>query len=291
MEKKPNELTLTDVNGMKKDELREALKEVLFAKDSSKENSESGSESSSDEIGAILSMLRTINDEVKELKTAKCTLLTEVRDLKAQVTALQNKPCPSCANAGSASSSNAPIGSATSKSFADAVRRSVHSALKDDQAKNDVMISKAEENGRDQEMIAEVCDKLNFTNKPVEMRRLGARKENYQRLLQVSFSNHFDARTFRARFEERKKVHSDLPHWHLRFGRTEEEQSNFVKTSKLAFKLNKDAKDAKLNESYSLRHDGSIWKFVRQEDGTWKRDKQWRLTEEEEVAVSGQGNC
>ena len=264
---------------MRRDELREALKEVLLAKDSQNETSES-EESTTDGFDVVMSMLRTINDEVKDLKDSNRDLLNEVSQLRAQVTSLLDKSCPTCASNASATPSSA---NGTSPSFADVVRQSVQHALQDEQAKKDIVISKVAESEQDQQVVDDVCEKLNSANRPVELRRLGTKKENRQRLLQVTFNSHFDARTFRARYEERRKSHNDLPNWRLRFGRTKEEQTLFTKTSDTVFKLNKNAKDAKLNESYSIRNDGSVWKFVMLENGSWKRDKDWELKEETEL--------
>ena len=51
-----------------------------------------------------------------------------------------------------------------------------------------------------------------------------------------------------------------------------------MKNSKIAFRLNEDAKKQKLNESYSLRDDGNVWKFLKKDDGKWTREKNWRLS-------------
>jgi hypothetical protein len=165
-----------------------------------------------------------------------------------------------------------------SSTFAQVVRQSVQTALADENSRNDLVIGKVEEKGRDDETVAAVCEKIDFKGKPTEIRRLGQKKENRPRPLKVSFGCSFDARTFRASFEKRQKTEKDVPKWRLRRHRTKDEQELFVKNSKIAFRLNEDAKKQKLNESYSLRDDGNVWKFLKKDDGKWTREKNWRLS-------------
>ena len=42
----------------------------------------------------------------------------------------------------------------------------------------------------------------------------------------------------------------------------------------LFFKLNESAKSNGLDESYSIRHNGEVWKFTKTADG-WKRALNW----------------
>ena len=64
-----------------------------------------------------------------------------------------------------------------------------------------------------------------------------------------------------------------------------------TKSSKLAYKLNTQAREAELNETYSVRDDGSIWKFAKQEGSeSWKRVHDWIPPPPEQPAPKPSGN-
>ena len=219
----------------------------------------------------ISDLTKTMKDEIKMLRD-------EVASLKAELSIVNSKL--SSVNADStAPSIDAPtFADVVSSTVAPLLRKSVQSALNEEQAKNEVIIGRAEENGNDQNAVMNLCQKLDFQSTPKEIKRLGKKTDdNHSRLLKVSFAHQFDARTFCARFEEKRRAKDDIPNWRVRISRTKEEQAAFIKKNNVVFKLNEDAKAAKLNESYSLRNDGSVWKFVKQPDSSWKRDSEWSL--------------
>lgn len=160
------------------------------------------------------------------------------------------------------------------KSFSDVVRRSVETALHDERCKQDVIISGAQEND-DKKFIDDLCSIMDFSTKPTSYRRLGE-KGSRPRLLMASFPSAFDARSFIVRYDNaRKEKTQGLPVLRLRTGKNNNERAVFRKSATLAFKLNNEAREAGIEESYSLREDGSIWKFKKTDDGVWKRERNW----------------
>ncbi|ELT92071.1 hypothetical protein CAPTEDRAFT_215705 [Capitella teleta] len=165
-------------------------------------------------------------------------------------------------------------------SFTDVVKKSVHAALKEDEAKCDVIISKVEEKGKDKSFAADFCSKISFDTKPIGVMRLGRKKEDthHHRLLKLSFSTNFEARAFRSRFEEvRKDKPNDLSEFRVRPGRNQEDQAAFRKSAIVANTLNKEAKRGGDMCSYSVRDNGSIWKFEKRADGKWVHILDWKL--------------
>ena len=95
-------------------------------------------------------------------------------------------------------------------------------------------------------------------------------------------------------FDAVQKTRDDIPKWRVRPCRSQEEQVGFNKKNKLVFEMNQESKAAKLDVSYSLRTDGSVWKFVKQSNGSWKRDEEWSFNEESHAdsasPVTGNGH-
>ena len=110
------------------------------------------------------------------------------------------------------------------KDYAEIVKKSVKTAIREETCKKEVIIAQAEEKGRDELLIDDPCEKLAFNSKPVDIARVG-RKSNerksetnghddatHHRLLKVTFANSFEARAFRARYEEKRKSNrNDIP--------------------------------------------------------------------------------
>jgi hypothetical protein len=59
----------------------------------------------------------------------------------------------------------------------------------------------------------------------------------------------------------------------MRLGKTKQVRDAYAKSKIAAKKLNYESTDA--NCSFSLRDNGSIWKYVKGDDGKWKRDQGW----------------
>lgn len=220
------------------------------------------------------SIVRTLLDTVKTLKQDMATLSQECAELRSENRDLHMKL-----------TSQLPIDADQSpeasipqqRSIADVVRNSVKNAINDEKCRNEVMISKAEEKGQDEKFISDLCTKMNFDTKPIEVTRMGEKSEtrSHHRLLKVSFSTSFDARAFRSRFEQTKKTLKDIGSFRMRPGRSREEQEAFRKSNSLAHRLNKEAKDAKEKLSYSVRENGAIWQYKESDDGKWIRVPEW----------------
>jgi hypothetical protein len=129
--------------------------------------------------------------------------------------------------------------------------------------------------------VDDLCVKVQAVTKPCAVTRLG--KENTTagrpRLIKATFPSQFDARAFLSRMEEsRKNANNDAQRIRVRPGRTPDEQSLFTKLSKQVYKMNQDAKSAGLNESFSVRATGDVWKFTKSESGRWVHSKDWVFT-------------
>ena len=92
--------------------------------------------------------------------------------------------------------------------------------------------------------------------------------------MKVTFATPFDARVFKARYEEARNKGS-VPDFRMRFGRNKQEQREYKAHSDLAHKLNKEAKESNCDVSYSLRDNGVIWQFKKNEQGKWTRVPEW----------------
>ena len=135
-----------------------------------------------------------------------------------------------------------------------------------------------EDKGQDQEFVKDLCAKLQFETEPIGVTRVGHKSKaaNHHRLLRVTFANAFDSRSFRARFAERKKTNTDLPNIRMRAGRSKEEQVLFKQKGIEVYKLNQAAKEDGNNASFSLRENGHVWKFNKNNEGKWVRDESWK---------------
>ncbi|ELU02552.1 hypothetical protein CAPTEDRAFT_196731 [Capitella teleta] len=119
-------------------------------------------------------------------------------------------------------------------SFADVIRNPVQTAIKDENCKHDVIIAKAEEEDQDEQLVHELCDKLNFQLKPVSMERVGSR----------SFCAHYD--------QEKKTYGNDIPNLCMRPRRSKEDQAMFKRLINDAHKLNTDARNNQQDMSFSV---------------------------------------
>ena len=169
------------------------------------------------------------------------------------------------------------------KAFTDAMRQSVRSAMQEEQIKREVIITRAEDKGEDETIISKLCTDMGIHVKPSHLERMGKKGER-PRLLKATFPTAFDARVFMAKHEECRKQDL-LPSIRMRSSKTKEQRTAFAERSKLAYNLNKEAKDKELEESYSLRDNGQIWKFAKNESGIWRRVRDW---EHEQPSGNGQ---
>jgi len=253
--------TIAEINGMKKDELKDALTNLV--------NNGIGTmfQTILDEIKEEKNEIKVLKDEIIELKSQNEMMRKELNDTKSLLTTLNSK---------------APQDPELQpSSFAEVVRKSVQSVIDDNKTENEVIITKVDEKVKDQKFVTDLCAQIDFGKKPNDIVRLGRKQEGQRRPLKVTFPCPFDARTFRARFHECQKAKSDIPKVRVRPCLGKEEHTVFKKSSAVAFKLNTDARNrGQLDVSYSLRNDGEIWKFQKGSDGRWTRDQGWSLADE-----------
>ena len=91
-----------------------------------------------------------------------------------------------------------------------------------------------------------------------------------------------------CQFLELKATSSDASQYRVRLGKTRAELSAYNSRKKVVFSLNTAAKEAEASYSFSLRENGEIWKFQKNESGPWKRVKGW-IAPEVEVEVEPPG--
>ncbi|ELU10196.1 hypothetical protein CAPTEDRAFT_201698 [Capitella teleta] len=143
-------------------------------------------------------------------------------------------------------------------------------------------MSKIKEHGRDDTVVSDLCKKMDFCSRPTEVKRLGKKttNDNYRLLLKVTFSSVFASGVFRSRFNEMKKEYETLRRISLRPGRTKEEHEEYKNSVTIANKLNDEANKSENNTSYSVRDNGAVWKYEKNNDGKWSRVADWKLPSE-----------
>lgn len=247
-------------------------------------------------LNQLVSIIKPlIADAVQELKSQLQTLKSEFASLQAKVTNEEVGLTVPNDDEGDGregdTSWNVVASRRKKKSLPDMLRQSVQSALEEEKSKCEVIISRAVESGNDDAFISTLCTSMRSSTKPTHLVRLGKRG-SHPRLLKASFPSSFDARAFIAKYDEAKKdKNEELPNIRMRSSKSGEERAAFTKSSNLAYKLNAQAREAKLNESYSVRDDGSIWKFAKDEgSGAWKRVRDWTPPPPEQTASSPSGN-
>lgn len=219
---------------------------------------------------------------IKDLRTEVDSLKSELAEVKA----LTKFPSPTP----STDMNDAP------RDFASVVKETVRSVFKDESVKKDVIIH-IPENKQDDTDVNELCQKVQVKVKPCAITRIGKPATDKKRPLKASFPSPFDARAFMAKFDACKKENNadpSLAHISCRPCRTRDEQARYTSARAGVTKLNGDAKSAGiLHESYSLRSNGEVWKFVKCSD-KWTRAKDWTFpdpsTSKTSPAPSDPGN-
>lgn len=224
---------------------------------------------------AMQGALSTLTECTKALKT-------EIGELKEKMESVQ-KNLPSDA---SPTTSTTPL----LDSNPQAMRKALQSVLLDEKYKTEMVISNAEDDGKDEEFIKRICEKVDFDVMPIKgTTRLGKKTDAGKRPLKVTFTTEFDARAFRSRCDQNKRTSEDFPNIRIRPCRNSEEQKLFITSLGKAKEMNKAAKEAGDAHSFSVRDNGEIWKFE-MKDGKWKRDKDWEADESIPKSRNASGN-
>ena len=242
-----------------------------------------------DDTGGVWNCLscRTLPHNVKELMELVKALTTEFEVYKTQSSSAiqqlanecrelreENKKLSAQMSTCSTSLTQAPSAhTSPPKSFADVVKSSVQSVLREEKVKSDVILINAKDNKQDTRDVKELCSDIGFPSQPIGAQRLGKSQADRSRLLKVSFGSAFDARAFQAKFEEaRKEENPKVRGIRCRPGRTKAEQEKFSKLATTVHQLNQRTIEG---ESYNLRQNGQIWKFAQDGEGRWKRVADW----------------
>ena len=267
-------LSVNEIDNLNKNDLKKAML-TLMNKEAEKINKPEMKK-------ALLALLKCENDPsettnaLTKIQQSVDTVEKQLSTLKNQMLSVENKIN---SNNGKENFSNEMPVLTHGASLSGVMRQSVGAALQEERCRHDIIVSRAAE-GDDAKMINDLCKLMDFPTQPNSQRRLGQKKDNNVRLLMLSFGSSFDARAFKSRYEHcktEKKV--GLPSLRLRIGKTKEEREHFKQSASLCHRLNQDAKTAKRDESFSLRDNGSVWKYVKCENGAWKRVKSWTTSE------------
>ena len=135
-----------------------------------------------------------------------------------------------------------------------------------------------EKKSDDKDVLA-LCSKMNISTRPSSVVRLGKDEREGPRPIKVSFPTPFDARIFLSKAEElRNDENESVKRIRCRPCRSTEEQVRYLKQKEENRKLNENAKANGVHEreSFSLRNNGQIWKYVKHDDGKWKRQTDWK---------------
>lgn len=226
--------------------------------------------------------------QLEELKSIIINQTVEINNLKSEI-GIQAERIEQLEHKKLADIHKIPLNSnsTTEPTFADVVRHSVKSVLQDQLSHKEVIIFKLKggQNESDSVLFSNLCEKIDFPIKPLNLQRLGPKPGVPQnsaapRPLKATFSTSFDARALLSRFNQAK--HNDPGNFsniRIRLGKTAEEREIFVKNIKMAQELNNEAKEVKANHSFSVRDNGEIWKFQKNETtGKWARVRDWSLT-------------
>ena len=231
-----------------------------------------------DSLSSLKEELSTLSGECQQLRTENAALRGELLTMHSTQHSEVTQKLSALESRLSDESDTVRTKDSSSVMLPEVVRATVQSAIHEDQHRKEVIISKAEDKGQDETFITELCSKLNFKTRPTEVRRLGKKNATSRpRPLKVSFSCPFDSRAFRSRVDEVRRTDKEVAALRVRPGRSKEEQILFKKNADIVHKLNNDAKKDQSNISFSLRDNGTIWKFEKKDVGGWVRVQDWTL--------------
>ena len=225
--------------------------------------------------------IKALREEVSSLR-AELAANTAAANAAATAAAATTTPCASCIlmqarpPAGSRdeiSTGDAPLWSDVVNS---SVKTAVKTALHDEKAKSEIVITKMPENNRDHKDLDDLCTRMQFPARPTSITRLGKDTTNLPRPIKVTFPTPFEARAFLAKAEAVKREgDADLKKIRCRPCRNSDEQTRYLKLKDEVAKLNE---TAVAKQSYSLRNNGEVWKFAEDAERKWKRVRDWTYT-------------
>ena len=171
--------SLSEINAMNKSQLKDALTSIL--------NADARSDLPS-AIACLLAEVRKnqlettqLRQEVVYLKEMSEELLSQTKEMKTEISEL-NAKIDSAVSAATSNNSNDVAGLTQNtpawvpqnggkecSTIDNVVRTSVKSALQEQTHKCEVIISKVEEKGQDEDLLNDVCMKISFAHRPVEV--------------------------------------------------------------------------------------------------------------------------
>lgn len=143
---------------------------------------------------------------------------------------------------------------------------------------NELILSNLQENCDLTTSISGIINSLNanriFCATPNDAIRLGKPKSSSPRLVKLVFCSPFDAKTFKAGFA--RLPPSSLPSTNLKLRYSLSHAGRMLqrRCTELNSSSAKDTCGERV-ESFSLRDNGRIWRFIRRDDGVWQRDINW----------------
>ena len=207
----------------------------------------------------------------RDLRIFTCKLKDQMAELLSKMNVLSKMS--------SASAESIDSQAPRALSAAAVVKKTINSTMEEEKVKSDLMISNLDDDGNDERCMKDLCTMMNLNeqSRPMRLVRVGKKKEDRKRLLKASFNTQFDARKFKASYEEAKKNETpNLPSVRVRRCRTKEEETTYKSKIKRLKELNDLAKEEGDTTSFSLRDNGLIWKYVKdQQSGKWRRDVKW----------------
>ena len=225
------------------------------------------------------SLISDLVQTVNSLKQEVSSLSLKYNELKAQnetlVTIIDAQ-----SKKESASDPSPTVSTPDPCTYSSVVASSVRTALRDEKARNDVIISRIKESANCQDTIRSICSKIEYAGLPNDVVRIGRKKEGRDRPMKVTFATSFDARRFCSRLNEKKGDSEDISEIRVRLGKTKSELDLYMKNKNIAINLNKEAKEKNENVSYSLRDNGEIWKYKKQDNDKWIKEADWAAPEE-----------
>ena len=158
--------------------------------------------------------------------------------------------------------------------------------LNAEKCKAQVVISRVDEGSNDHDYVRSLCEKVEQPSKPQSVSRLGKKEDGQARPLRVTFESSFEARSFMSRYSTARNKEG-VPALKVRLCRTKEEETVYKEKLKRLRELNSKAKADGDTLSFSLRDNGSIWRFKKNATtGKWSRDFEW--SEEQSSGATNQ---